>query len=139
MSSLHLNYVKKNDILLLADPCGKRGITWTRYSGFSLLEHNDKQIGDIKYQTECRRLCLQETDFICRSFELIPAISTCYLSKSVNDDFPLLFVRWPGYIYEDWACDIGNYHLQIMLDSLYTNNVSVFIVLETISFITVLE
>jgi hypothetical protein len=62
MSSLHLNYVKKNDILLLADPCGKRGITWTRYSGFSLLEHNDKQISDVKYQTECRRLCLQKTD-----------------------------------------------------------------------------
>lgn len=93
---------------LITDPCGKRGITWTKTPGYAIDKYNDKTINNVLTATRCRQLCLSEKSFLCRSMEYLAGMGKCVLSKSKRGDvMPAYFIRWPGYVYQDWSCKTG--------------------------------
>ena len=103
--------------ILLIDPCGKRTTKWKFFAGQVILGHNKKTISNIQNSIDCQRLCLQEVDFLCKSFEILSG--TCFLSDKSRSDVPSKFVRWPGYIYKEWYCETGNCAAQSEKFNLY--------------------
>lgn len=93
---------------LITDPCGKRGITWTKTPGYAIDKYDDKTINNVLTATRCRQLCLSEKSFLCRSVEYLAGMGKCVLSKSKRGDvMPAYFIRWPGYVYQEWSCKTG--------------------------------
>lgn len=93
-------------LVLCLDPCGKRGIKWSRQPGFAILGPANRT-KSANTRTECRLLCLKETQFLCRSFQFLPAAGLCYLFSLTSLQGEDNFVRLPGYVFEEWACQTG--------------------------------
>ncbi|KAJ8316790.1 hypothetical protein KUTeg_004694 [Tegillarca granosa] len=102
---INYNFVKAVYIHLQGNPCGKRDVTWKRTPGKAILGYDKKTINNIYSQNQCKRLCLQETDFLCRSFEFQLSAGLCTLSDTTASQHSSLFVRLSGFSYEEWECD----------------------------------
>ncbi|XP_033756293.1 uncharacterized protein LOC117339037 [Pecten maximus] len=88
------------------DPCGKRGIEWQRFPGYTVNGHVTKAVEGVTLISECQRLCLTQTDFLCRSFNMQDG--RCTLMNLTRSDVMTDFVRWSGFIYMEWRCTTGD-------------------------------
>ncbi|CAG5122387.1 unnamed protein product [Candidula unifasciata] len=102
------NQVSNLEWICENNPCGRKNLTWIRRPGFAIITTGGRQIMGIRSSVECRKLCLQEKSFLCRSAQLLWAASLCVLSPKTSLIAGQDFVRWPGYIFEEWICDTDN-------------------------------
>lgn len=90
------------------DPCQMRNITWKSKPGFAFIKTQDKPKVTSSIN-ECRRYCLEEKKFTCRSIQLLRDAKLCYLSNLTSLTAGGGLVRWPGYVFEEWNCNTGKY------------------------------
>ncbi|XP_035827995.1 uncharacterized protein LOC118477191 [Aplysia californica] len=104
-SSVNLEWNCENN------PCHKENVIWTRKPGFAILGSGDKIVSGITSSFECRKRCLSETSFLCRSVQLLGDAGMCVLWAETSISAGNNFVRWPGYIFEEWSCASGTGNL----------------------------
>ncbi|XP_059159142.1 uncharacterized protein LOC131943152 [Physella acuta] len=85
-------------------PCQMRNITWKNKPGFAFVKTQDKPKVTSSIN-ECRRYCLEEKKFTCRSIQLLRDAKLCYLSALTSLTAGSGLVRWPGYVFEEWNCN----------------------------------
>lgn len=93
--------------IFFADPGGKSGVTFHRRRGFAVLKRDSRLIQGVFQLVDCRRLCLEETTFVCQSFELLREAGLCTLSTVTSEQAGLGLVRWNGYVFEEWTFSTG--------------------------------
>lgn len=97
-----------NCFRLIIDFCGKRGIIWLKIFGYVIDKYDDKIINNVLIVIRCRQLCLSEKLFLCRFMEYLVGMGKCVLFKLKRGDVMFVyFIRWLGYVYQDWFCKIG--------------------------------
>ncbi|KAK7469526.1 hypothetical protein BaRGS_00036472, partial [Batillaria attramentaria] len=67
---------------------------------------NDR-VASLTTRTACRDLCMRETEFLCRSFSFLAEAGQCYLFSQTKEEAGGNFVRFPGYVFEEWTCISG--------------------------------
>ncbi|XP_025096096.1 uncharacterized protein LOC112565065 [Pomacea canaliculata] len=88
------------------NPCGKRGLSWSRLPGFAILGNGDRVV-TARTRAACRDACLRELSFLCRSFSFLVDAQRCSLFAVTRAQAGPSFVRFPGYIFEEWRCAAG--------------------------------
>ncbi|OXA52939.1 Plasminogen [Folsomia candida] len=75
--------------------CNDRLWAFERVVGAFLEGFDDKEERAIQSKTDCERLCLLETDFVCRSAEYDETLKVCRLSREDRRTQPSAFRRQP--------------------------------------------
>lgn len=96
-------------------------MTWIRKPGYAILASAGKEVMGVNTSVECRRLCLKETSFLCRSAQWLRGARLCVLSTKTSKTAGNDFVRWPGCVFEEWSCGSGNKYSNIFIEYIYSN------------------
>ena len=76
-----------NELNQCTDTCKQYGCTFQSARQRIIREFNDKIIENVTL-SECKDHCIQETDFLCKSFDYFPRWETCYMSQRTKIDTP---------------------------------------------------
>ncbi|XP_047103996.1 uncharacterized protein LOC124722900 [Schistocerca piceifrons] len=80
----------------LSSMCGDRLWAFERVVGAYLEGFDNKEERNTQTKTECEKLCLFETTFICRSAEFDESLNLCRLSREDRRSQPSAFRKVPG-------------------------------------------
>ncbi|XP_046464235.1 uncharacterized protein LOC124210016 isoform X1 [Daphnia pulex] len=76
--------------------CGDRLWAFERVIGASLQGFDDMEQKSVQSRSDCQRLCLEQTNFVCRSAEYDESEQTCRMSREDRRTQPLAFRRDAG-------------------------------------------
>lgn len=84
-----------------ASSCETYGFTFQSVKRRIIRDYNDLTLEDVELD-DCTKACIEETTFVCRSFDYFPRWNACYLSENVKTDVPD----------ENWEYNTEGYHFQ---------------------------
>ena len=99
--------------------CSNSERKWLIRDNKMIAFHDDNIIENVKDVEDCKKLCLEETSFLCHSIEYNNLNKECHLSRYRASDVGTYFLSTEAsWQYLDWYCPQGKLTLYYGIFSL---------------------